>query len=186
MPEKEALKSGFPIQPSTKVGALLDHFPELEDVLIGLAPPFRKLKNPILRKSVAKVASLQQAAAVGRIDVHELVNRLRAAVGQENLPSGEATSGTVSYFSPRPKWFDGSTIVTSIDEMASDPNKMPIVTLLQRAAALHPGEMLELITTFLPAPGIDILKKKGLQVWSMEDESRRIHTYVTKFYAGSK
>jgi TusA-related sulfurtransferase len=58
---------------------------------------------------------------------------------------------------------------------------MPVVTLLQKAATLRPGEMLELITTFLPVPGIDILKKKGLQVWSMEDGAKLIRTYVTKF-----
>jgi len=180
MPEKEIPESGFPILPSTKIAALLDHFPELEDVLIGLAPPFQKLRNPILRKSVARVASLQQAAAVARMNVNELVNRLRAAVGQENLSTGAAATDTSSYFSPRPEWFSASRIVASIDEMASDPDKMPVVTLLQRAAKLQPGEMLELITTFLPAPGIDILKNKGLRVWSMEDESKLIRTYVSR------
>ena len=181
MPEKQAQESEFPILPSTKVAALLDHFPELEDVLIGLAPPFRKLKNPILRRSVAKVASLRQAAIVGGMPVHELVNRLRAVVGQQELPSEKVTSDTASYYLPRPEWFEAGKIVASIDEKAADPDKMPVVTLLQKAATLRPGEMLELITTFLPVPGIDILKKKGLQVWSMEDGAKLIRTYVTKF-----
>ena len=57
----------LPIDESTKVAALLDSYPELEDVLIGIAPPFKKLRNPILRRSVAKVASLRQAAAVARM-----------------------------------------------------------------------------------------------------------------------
>ncbi len=179
MPEKETIERAFPILPSTNVAALLDHFPELEDVLIGLAPPFRKLKNPILRKSVARVASLRQAAAVGRLDVRDLVNRLRTAVGQQELPAGAAID-TVSYLSPRPKWVDDSKIVASINEQAADPDKMPVVTLLQRSAILKPGEMLELVTTFLPAPGIDILRKKGLQVWSMEDEEGRMRTYVLR------
>jgi len=90
-------ESHLPIMPTTKVAALLDHFPQLEDVLIGMAPPFRKLKNPVLRKSVAKVASLRQAAAVGRVPVVELVNKLRAAVGQEPL-AAEDLGDTVSYF----------------------------------------------------------------------------------------
>ena len=34
-------------------------YPELEEVLIGLAPPFKKLKNPLLRKSVAKIATIK-------------------------------------------------------------------------------------------------------------------------------
>jgi hypothetical protein len=180
LPEENVPDNEFPILPSTKVAALLERYPEVEELLIGLAPPFRKLKNPILRKSVGKVASLQQAAAVGHLPVLELVNRLRAAVGQANLPSEEATRDVDSYLSRRPEWFDTSKIAASIDERASNPDQMPVTTVLQAAARLQPTEIIELITTFLPAPGIDILKKKGLLVWSMEDESKLIRTYVSR------
>ena len=53
------------ISPKTKVGELLDAYPQLESVLFDLSPAFAKLKNPILRKTVARIATLQQAAAVG-------------------------------------------------------------------------------------------------------------------------
>jgi hypothetical protein len=46
------------ITPQTKVGELLDAFPELENVLIQIAPPFKKLRNPILRRTVARVTRL--------------------------------------------------------------------------------------------------------------------------------
>ena len=39
------------ISPQTKVGELLDAYPELEKVLFELSPAFSKLKNPILRKN---------------------------------------------------------------------------------------------------------------------------------------
>jgi len=71
----------FQIQPSTKIAQLLDAYPELEEVLIRMAPPFKKLKNPLLRKSVAKVATLQQAAIVGRLDPSAMIDQLRQAVG---------------------------------------------------------------------------------------------------------
>jgi TusA-related sulfurtransferase len=70
--------------------------------------------------------------------------------------------------------------VASIDETVIDPDKMPIVTVLQRAATLQPGEMLELVTTFLPAPGIEIMKRKGLLVWSVQQAPELIRTYVSK------
>jgi Domain of unknown function (DUF1858) len=168
----------FPILPSTKVGALLDRYPQLEDILIALAPPFKKLRNPLLRKGVAKVASLKQAAAVGGVPVNDLVNKLRAAVGQETIASEDAGE-SISYFSTQPEWFASSKIVISIDERAADPNKMPIVAVLQKAARLQAGEMLELITTFLPAPGIEIMKKKGLRVWSVQQGPELIRTYVS-------
>jgi hypothetical protein len=169
----------FPILPSTKVGALLDRYPQLEEILVGLAPPFKKLRNPFLRKGVAKVASLKHAAAAGGMAVDDLVNKLRAAVGQEAMASEDASEPS-SCFSGEPEWFGASKIVISIDERAADPDKMPIVAVLQKAIRLRAGEMLELVTTFLPAPGIEIMKRKGLRVWSVQQGPELIRTYVTK------
>ena len=156
---------------------MLDRYPQLEDVLIGLAPPFRKLKNPLLRKGVARVASLRQAAAVGGISAGELVNKLRAAVGQTAI-APEDVAGAASYFSDQPEWFDAARIVVSIDERAADPNKMAIAGVLPAAARLDSTGILELITTFLPAPGIDILRNKGFRVWSKREDGGLVRTYV--------
>ncbi|HXE65195.1 MAG TPA: DUF1858 domain-containing protein [Bryobacteraceae bacterium] len=167
-----------PILPATGVGALLDRYPHLEDVLIALAPPFRKLKNPLLRKGVARVASLQHAAIAGGIPVGELVSKLRAIVGQPALDF-ENCREDGSYFTDQPEWFNVARIVTSIDENESDPDKMPIASILQAAAHLRALEIIELITSFIPAPGIEILRSKGFLVWSVRDKSM-IRTYVSK------
>ena len=172
----------FPILPSTKVGALLDRYPELEDILIGLAPPFRKLKNPLLRKGIARVASLKHAAAVGGMPVNDLVNKLRAAVGQEAIDSEDAGE-SLSYFSGQPEWFATAGIVTSIDERAADPNQMPIVAVLQKTVRLQAGEILELVTTFLPAPGIEITKSTALQLSSLHQRPDFIRTHVSETHA---
>lgn len=50
-------RDAIEITPSVTAHELLEAYPELEDVLIGIAPPFKKLKNPLLRKSVAKMAT---------------------------------------------------------------------------------------------------------------------------------
>lgn len=169
----------FPILPTTKVAALLDRYPELDDVLIRLAPPFKKLKNPFLRKGVARVASLKQAAAVAGLPVAQLVNTLRDAVGQSPIPFDDANE-RATYFPARPDWFDASRIVHSIDESSTDPDKMPITEVLQEATLLNPGEILELVTQHLPAPGIDILKSKGYRVWSSQPAAEVIRTFVCK------
>lgn len=182
MPEIESQKSGLAISPSTKVAALLDQYPELEDVLIGLAPPFQKLRNPILRKTIARVASLEQVAAVGRMPVRDLVNRLRVAVGQPIWKSAEKLDDEVCYFMPQPEWFSTLRIVATIEEKNHDPNKMPLAAVLERASLLRPGDIVELKTSFVPAPGIDLLKRKKLLVSSMQDESNQIRTYICKQY----
>jgi hypothetical protein len=168
------------IEPSTRVAALLESYPQLEEVLIELAPPFKKLRNPVLRGSVAKVASLRQAAAVARIPVNELVNKLRAAVGQSPLVFDDATDET-SYCGEQPEWFDVAKVVTSIDEAeGSEGDPMPLVQLLRAADKLQPSEIVELKTTFLPAPGIDAMKKKGFLVWTHEPEPGVFRSYFSK------
>ena len=169
-----------PIVPSTKVAALLDDYPQLEETLIAMAPPFKKLRNPILRRSVAKVATLRQAAAVGRLPVSELVNRLRDAVGQKAMEFKDG-NGQDSYLTWKPDWFDRGTVVTTVDERhTDDPDRMGITRVLPAAARLGQDEILELITPFLPAPGIDVLRAKGYGVWSLEESPDLIRTYVTK------
>jgi hypothetical protein len=57
---------------------------------------------------------------------------------------------------------------------------MPIAVVLQAAPRLHAPEIIELITKFVPAPGIDFLRKKGFQVWSVRGDGKLVRTYVLK------
>lgn len=169
----------FPIAPETKIAALLDHYPELEDVLIGMAPPFKKLRNPILRKTVARVATLRQAAAVGRIPVDELVGRLRTAVGQPQTEVTGSKDEERDYFTEQPAWFGEDKVVETFIESDLDPNVMPLTPLLQRARKTQEGEIVALVTTYLPAPGIDIMEKKGFEAWSVS-QGELIKTYFCR------
>jgi hypothetical protein len=53
-----------PIGPEMTVGALLEAYPELESVLVEMAPAFAKLRNPVVRRTVAKVAGVADPTAV--------------------------------------------------------------------------------------------------------------------------
>jgi len=172
------MSEDFIITPDTKVAALLEHLPELEEVLIGMAPPFKKLKNPVLRRSVAKVASLRQAAAVGRVPIEQMINQLRAAAGQEPVTLEAGNEGD-PYHSTEPPWFQQERVVVSLVESEIDPDVMPLVPLMQTARGLAEGEIVELVTTYLPAPGIDIMRKKGFLCWSTE-QGNVTRTYFTK------
>ena len=73
------------ITPKTRILDLIEAYPELEQKLFDMSPAFRKLQNPILRKTVARVTTLQQAAMVGNLPVERMVNELRRVLGQEHL-----------------------------------------------------------------------------------------------------
>lgn len=50
-------KPSILITPKTRVGELLEKYPELEETLMELAPAFQKLKNPVIRRTIGKVAT---------------------------------------------------------------------------------------------------------------------------------
>ncbi len=166
------------ITPSTKVNELLDAYPELEDTLIGLAPPFKKLKNPFLRKSVAKVATMKHISVVGGIPLNELISKLRVAVGQQTSADYYEDE---DYYSKQPDWFSADKISVSVNEESSqDKDEMTLVTILREAKNVKQGEIIELVTTFLPAPGIDSLKAKGYSAWTKKAEDGLIKSYFLK------
>jgi hypothetical protein len=170
--------NGIDITPAVTVHNLLEAFPQLEEVLIGIAPPFKKLKNPFLRKSVAKVATIKHISAVGRVPLDELIDTLRKAVGQS--PSSH-TYDDEEYFLDQPDWFSQDRIAVSIDEeKVEDKDHMTLVSILKEAKDVEKGDIIELVTTFLPAPGIDLMKSKGYSAWTRKAEGNLIQSYFLK------
>jgi len=166
------------INPSVTVHKLLETYPDLEDVLIGMAPPFKKLKNPVLRKSVARVATLKHAASVGGIPLDKLIGQLREAVGQSK--STESYDDQ-DYFEEQPDWFSPDKVVLTVNEdRVEDKDKMTLVVILNQAKKVNKGEIIELITSFIPAPGIDILKSKGYSAWTRKESDAVIKSYFLK------
>jgi len=170
--------SEIEITPETKVHRLLEAYPELEEVLIGIAPPFKKLRNPLLRRSVAKVASLRHISSVGGVPLNELIGTLRKAVGQ---PVTNEFYEEEDYFGDRPDWFSSDKISVSIHEATlKDQDQMTLVTILTESKKVKKDEIIELVTSFLPAPGIDVLKSKGYSVWALREEDGLIRSYFLK------
>ncbi len=154
------------ISPQTKVGELLDNYPELEKVLFELSPAFAKLKNPILRKTIARVATLQQAAIVGKLKVDDLVNRLRKEVGQE-LFSGSEDQENVT--TTPPAWLDENKITIRFNAIPIiNAGNSPMAEILSQSSLLGEDDILELKAPFVPAPIIDKLKERGFEAWSIQ------------------
>jgi hypothetical protein len=165
------------ISPKTKVGELLDNYPELESVLMDMSPAFEKLKNPILRKTVARVATLQQVAVVGGLEVVEIVKRLRDAAGQNAAVESDPDSGYLS--SVVPDWFDPAKIVSRLNASTIiNSGASPMSEILQQTNLLDPADIFELRTPFIPAPIIDMLRSKSFRVYTVRKDSY-ILSYIT-------
>jgi hypothetical protein len=161
----------LPIDPETRLGALLDAYPGVENTLLAAAPALAELKNPVLRQTVAGLTNLEQAAAIGGIPAQELVRRLREAAGQSaplELPVLGA-SLSASSAEPAPAWVNEELVRYEIDaDQMLARGEHPIGPIRQWFAALKPGHIIRLTSSFRPAPLIESLRRNGASVHSEE------------------
>jgi hypothetical protein len=168
--------SKLSITPKTKVGEILEHYPQLEAVLIEMSPAFSKLKNPILRKTIGKVATLQQAASIGNVSIDILVNRLREAAGQAGIEISEEEN---KYAGDVPAWMKSGVIVNTFDAVpVINKGEHPMGLITKKAGELNNGEILELITPFVPAPILDILEEKGFSIYCVKESDNLVKSYI--------
>ncbi len=54
------------INAQTKIATLLKHHPDALEAIVSIAPDFKKLRNPILRKIMAGRTSISMASKIGK------------------------------------------------------------------------------------------------------------------------
>ena len=155
-------EGAIPITPDTKVAALLDAYPELEPVLIEAAPAFRKLRNPVLRKTVAKVATLERAAGMAGLEPAALVRTLRKAVGQPVEDRDTAIAAVEPDAPGDVAWFDEARVTETIDaDTMLAAGKVPLGAVLRAASELSAGDILRVTVEFKPVPLVETLQQQG-------------------------
>jgi hypothetical protein len=172
----------FPITPETKIGELLDTYPHLEEILLHQSPHFKHLKNPILRKTVAKVATLEKAAQMGGIPLRQLIATLRQAVG---LPAEHSTADhgmggrPAEVERPVPDWLDDAKVILTIDaDRLLESGQVPLPRVHQAVNELAPGQLLCVVSSFNPAPLLEALTKAGHHTYIRQASPGAFRTYV--------
>ncbi len=147
------------VTPDSKVGELLERWPALERVLVEISPHFEALQNPVLRRTVAKVATLRQVAKVSGVPLAVLIERLRAGAGLPPVSVAAEDDGSPP---ARPDWAAAGAIVRSLDARADiEAGEHPMPAVMRELAQLAPGQVFELVTPFVPAPLVDLAREKG-------------------------
>lgn len=158
--------TGLTISPKTKVAELLQAYPELEEALVDLVPAFEKLRNPVLRRTVARITTLQQAAVIGGAKVDDLINHLRKAVGQDTFSGAEAAA----YNMQKPSWFAPDRIVGGLDARPMlAAGEQPVNQVIAELNVLQPGAIYKLVAPFLPAPLVDKATSLGISHWITQE-----------------
>lgn len=138
----------------------------------------------MLRRTVARVATLEQAAGVGGVAVRELVGALRRAAGlaaADPSGAGEDGAGTAPECGPPPAWLDPARVVATLDAGAMlDAGQVPLPVVLKRARALALGEILRIDSTFHPVPLLEALAKQGCETHVREAAPGRWESFARR------
>lgn len=167
------------ITPKTKVFDIIEAYPELENILITYVPTFEKLKNPVLRRTVGKVATLQQAAIIGNVNIGELVNHLREKIGQN---AEEIISENQQYNYQEPEWFDQNKVTVQFDvrEMLAN-GEHPVAQVMEDLKKQKKDEIYQLIAPFLPVPLIDKASSLNFIHWIKKENDELYFIYFIKY-----
>lgn len=155
------------ILPKTKLFEIFKNFPELEEKVMEIAPPFRNLTNPVLRRTVGKLATVEKAANIGKLDVIKFVNTLRRAVGQPALEIDDETK-PVEIPSGVPDWVQGDPIHTVNGTEMLERGEHPLNFVNQTMSEIDKGQFILLQTNFHPIPMIDAMEQQDYKVFHTE------------------
>lgn len=179
--EREPMKE---ITLETKIADLLDRYPRMKEILIAINPKFKKLNNPVLRRTIGRVAGVRQAAIVGGMDPMDLLNQLREAVGQSSICEDRddpLQTCLVPVEEPAPEWIATvPSVVLDANEIL-DKEQNPLAITRKALKGLVPGETLLIKADFRPEPLIESFEKEGYLLYVREEEAGKFSTYVKKF-----
>lgn len=80
------------IRPDDRVATVIGQDASLIDVFTSLSPAFERLRNPAMRKVMARLVTVEQAARMAGIDATLLVERLNTHLAEAGAPAPAASA----------------------------------------------------------------------------------------------
>jgi hypothetical protein len=164
----------------TKIADLLENYEGMKEILIDINPKFKKLNNPVLRRTIAKVAGVKQAAIVGGMDPIDLLNRIRAAVGQPPVDTKGNRIETKTQKEETPDWVERTPCAVIDADALLEEEKNPLAETSKALKSVASGETVRIDSSFRPEPLIETFKKEGHTVFTREIDTDKHETYILK------
>jgi uncharacterized protein (DUF2249 family) len=155
-----------PVAASDRVSEVLSRDTSLVEVFVRAAPQLAKLRNPAMRRVMARLVTIEQVARMAGVSCDTLLNDLNASLGiapaaspiASAPPSDERTAGPTIGSAARPT---GATEVTLDVRDDLRAGREPFSTIMAAIAKLPAGDVLHLRTIFEPLPLYTVLEKRG-------------------------
>ncbi len=143
------------VSAETKIADAIAADPALLERLVALHPTFKRLRNPLVRRTMGRLVTLGDAARITGVALGEVL----AVAGAEPPASDDATAPPA-----RPAWLDALDL-EGAERLDVRPllatGEEPLGLVLKRAAGIAPGGVLVIEAPFDPAPLRRVLSGKG-------------------------
>jgi len=177
-------RAAAPVAPTDRVSEVLARDEALVNVFVRHASHFEKLRKPMMRRVMARLVTVEQAARIAGVPVDALVRDLNealhidtsaAAVTRENA-SGDCSDEASEH---RPSLREVELDVR--EDMRT--GREPFSRIMAEVARLRPDELLHLRTIFEPVPLFGLLEKRGFRHETMRYGA---HDWSVWFWRGSE
>lgn len=151
-----------PIRASDKLQTLFDRDERLIDVLAGLSPKLAKLRTSPMRRVMAPLTTVAQAARICKVAPEALLRDLNRVLGIEvDAPSADVSdeAATATAEAPGRPVFSAEILLDVREQLAAGGE--PFSKIMSAVAGLHDGEALHLRAPFEPAPLLSVMEKRG-------------------------
>ncbi|MGH7624240.1 MAG: DUF2249 domain-containing protein [Gemmatimonadaceae bacterium] len=154
-----------PVRRSDVVSDVLVRDESLVDVLVQHAPALSKLRNRAMRRVMARLVTVEQAARLAKVSPDLLVRELNRALGiqaGEADPRNSATDAPVppAHAAAASRPLDAHVVELDVREDLRS-GREPFSTIMRTVAALDASDVLRLRATFEPVPLCAVLGKRG-------------------------
>ncbi|HEX5409614.1 MAG TPA: DUF2249 domain-containing protein [Gemmatimonadaceae bacterium] len=154
-----------PVRRSDVVSDVLIRDESLVDVFVEHAPALSKLRNRAMRRVMARLVTVEQAARLAGVSPDLLVRELNRALGvQAEEPDAQLSCADAPLAAPhsarpsRPR--DARVVEVDVrDDLRA--GREPFSTIMHAVAALDASDVLRLRATFEPVPLCTVLGKRG-------------------------
>jgi hypothetical protein len=158
-----------PIAATDRVSDVLARDESLVQVFVRLGPQFSKLRNRAMRRVMARLVTVEQAARMAGVSAGDLLRDLNSAIGSApgDAPADSAVSagrgevgaesGIVDTRSVHP--LDACIVEVDVrDDLRA--GREPFSKIMAAMSTLAPREVLHLRTTFEPLPLYTVMEKR--------------------------
>jgi NitT/TauT family transport system substrate-binding protein len=171
---------------------VLIKYPQLREVLVAISPKYKRLYNPVLFNTVAKVTTLKKAAQIGNVYIKEFLYQLNSAIGKgeeflqyfkSQIPKMQEEFlkkqfGNKTQEGKEPEWISKINDFKILDARKIEGE--PFVHIIEFSNKINKGEGFILIQKFIPSPIISYLETLGFKSWMKKESDDMFKVYFYK------